>query len=74
MVRLKPDHFRVIELKKETSLNSTMVRLKLIITSSHNIDEVSQFHYGSIKTLRIQSLLLVIFCLSQFHYGSIKTI
>ena len=34
--------------------------------------ELSQFHYGSIKTQSVQNNVSLTY-LSQFHYGSIKT-
>ncbi len=51
MVRLKllnslPEDFQVI------GLNSTMVRLKLVLSENEYLPilDMSQFHYGSIKT------------------------
>ena len=55
-------------------LNSTMVRLKLKpLDFSPTADELSQFHYGSIKT-PLYHLFIGWSAPSQFHYGSIKTI
>ncbi len=56
------------------SLNSTMVRLKLLRAVVKDDDVIlSQFHYGSIKTVDIVVLDEYDFR-SQFHYGSIKTL
>ena len=57
----------------QVCLNSTMVRLKQMYNiNTINIDVVSQFHYGSIKT---EDRVCKVFndISSQFHYGSIKT-
>ena len=56
------------------SLNSTMVRLKPIHgLKISKLSPASQFHYGSIKTLKTFNFQVRV-NKSQFHYGSIKTI
>ncbi len=74
MVRLK----RVVNKRKDgtrlLSLNSTMVRLKQTLTHWENCyNQLSQFHYGSIKTILQDFILMPYVGKSQFHYGSIKT-
>ncbi len=51
-----------------------MVRLQLTIKyPSLSLNEESQFHYGSITTLVVLRLFIIILVQSQFHYGSITT-
>ena len=51
MVRLKLNIIALI-IKNWQGLNSTMVRLKLVMKSIRDLQSnLSQFHYGSIKTI-----------------------
>ena len=72
MVRLKRKS-KLYIIRLDSSLNSTMVRLKLFKTYHTGFQNAkSQFHYGSIKTLLDKQSQFSISA-SQFHYGSIKT-
>ncbi len=51
-----------------------MVRLKQkLLDKIYELENESQFHYGSIKTILQQMPFLSKRLQSQFHYGSIKT-
>ncbi len=53
-----------------------MVRLKQKSMNKINLCNLhrSQFHYGSIKTLKMSIIVKPKTIMSQFHYSSIKTI
>ncbi len=76
MVRLKPSIKNNYTKTIDNGLNSTMVRLKhgdgVILRLKFTRE--SQFHYGSIKTMFDNALVLRFHPESQFHYGSIKTV
>ncbi len=74
MVRLKQLQISQKPLSFSISLNSTMVRLKLVVMFDNALvlRFQSQFHYGSIKT-KIGEIKNELEVESQFHYGSIKT-
>ena len=70
MVRLKVCFSRYVS-SRYGNFNSTMVRLKVSLSSANSSAILFQFHYGTIKSgikdkLRFASIKF------QFHYGTIK--